>query len=95
MWFNNCVGKRNYTAFMVSIVSTFVFSAVVSVHVVVSSTGVEYGVKEQLGKIIPSWIAALLMTIFGFLLFNLIVLHMYLIVNGMTTYQFLQKRKKE
>jgi high-affinity nickel permease len=95
MWFNNCVGKRNYAAFMVSIASTFVFAVVVSIHVVVSSTSVQYGVLEQLGKIIPSWIAALLMGIFGFLLFNLIVLHIYLIVNGMTTYQFLQKRKKE
>lgn len=35
------------------------------------------------------------MAVFGFLLFNLIVLHIYLLVNGLTTYQFLQKRRKE
>jgi hypothetical protein len=41
------------------------------------------------------WIGALIMVIFGFLLFNLIALHLYLIATEQTTYQFLQKRKKE
>ena len=95
MWFNNCVGERNYLAFMVSIVSTFAFAVVVIVHVVSSSFRVEYGDGGQLGKIVLSWIGALLMAVFGFLLFNLIALHVYLIANGITTYQFLQARKKE
>ena len=35
------------------------------------------------------------MGVFGFLLFNLIALHLYLNANGLTTYQFLQMRKKQ
>ena len=80
---------------MVSIISTFIFALVISIHVVISSIQIDYGSRDNLSKIIPAWIAALLMGIFGFLLFNLIALHIYLIANGMTTYQFLQKRKKE
>lgn len=35
------------------------------------------------------------MAVFGFLLFNLILLHLFLMANGLTTYQFLQQRRKE
>lgn len=80
---------------MASIISTFSFTVVVCIHVVVSSFKVDYQVREYLGKIVAAWVAALMMAIFGFLLFNLIVLHIYLVANEMTTYQFLQKRKKE
>ena len=80
---------------MVSIISTFSYGIITIAHVILSSINTNFSSKEQLAKIIVSWIAALLMAIFGFLLFNLIALHIYLIASGMTTYQFLQKRKKE
>ena len=35
------------------------------------------------------------MTVFAFLLANLIILHIYLFVTNQTTYQFLQRKKKE
>lgn len=95
MWFNNCVGERNYKSFMVSILATFSFAVVVVIHVVVSSFGVDYGQGEQLIKIVFSWLQGAIMGVFGFLLFNLIALHFYLNANGLTTYQFLQLRKKE
>ena len=95
MWFNNCVGKSNYGSFMVSIISTFGFAVVVIVHTVVSSTQVDFKQGSQLARIIAAWLGALLMAVFGFLLFNLILLHLYLIANDMTTYQFLQRRKKQ
>ena len=75
--------------------STFGFAVVVIVHTVVSSTSVDFKEGSQLAKIIAAWFAALLMAVFGFLLFNLILLHLYLIANDMTTYQFLQRRKKQ
>ena len=80
---------------MISIISTFGFAVVIIVHVAISSTQVNFGDGNQLAKIILAWIAAVLMAVFGFLLFNLILLHIFLIVNGLTTYQFLQQRKKQ
>jgi palmitoyltransferase ZDHHC1/11 len=95
MWFNNCVGEKNYRYFIVSILATFSFAVVVIIHVTASSFGVDYSQGEEVIKIVFSWVAALMMAIFGFLLFNLIALHVYLNVHGLTTYQFLQMRKKE
>lgn len=46
-------------------------------------------------KIVFSWIIALVMAVFGFLIINLIILHLYLIATGQTTYQFLQRKKSE
>jgi regulatory protein YycI of two-component signal transduction system YycFG len=37
----------------------------------------------------------LTLAIFGFLLLNLILLHIYLKATDQTTYQFLQRKKKE
>ena len=95
MWFNNCVGKRNYPYFIVSIISTFCFAVIVIIHAIMASFVVDFSNNTQLAQIIASWVAGLLMTVFGFLLFNLIALHFYLIANELTTYQFLQQRKKE
>ena len=44
---------------------------------------------------ILSWIIGLILVIFAFLIINLIFLHIYLICSHQTTYQFLQKKKKE
>ena len=95
MWFNNCVGQRNYLAFFVSIVSTFVYAAFLLTHIVLASVETDYSDSSQLGKIVISWVVAILMLVFGFLLFNLIILHLYLYATDQTTYQFLQRRKRE
>ncbi len=95
MWFNNCVGRRNYALFMVSIVATFVYAAVVIVHVVLGGVGVDLGEGGQLAKAVMGWVVGVILAIFAFLLGNLIALHLYLLATGQTTYQFLQRKKKE
>jgi palmitoyltransferase len=95
IWLNNCVGERNYNYFMVSIVSAFAYTVVVVIHVILESFSIDFRDKTELAKIILSWILGGVLGIFGFLLFNLIVLHIYLIMTEQTTYTFLQRKKKE
>jgi palmitoyltransferase len=95
MWFNNCVGDRNYRPFFISILSTFAYGLIVIIHAVIESFFVDYGDHSQLVKIIFSWIMAVALVIFDFLLMNLIILHLYLWATNQTTYQFLQRKKRE
>jgi palmitoyltransferase ZDHHC1/11 len=95
MWFNNCVGDRNYKYFFISIISTFSYGLLIIVHVAIASFTVDFADLTQLVKAIFSWIIALLSAIFCFLLLNLIILHIYLWATNQTTYQFLQRKKKE
>jgi hypothetical protein len=79
MWFNNCVGARNYWFFFVSILATFAYSLVVALHVALASFKVDFGDSGQLVRIVFSWIIAVVLAVFGFLIINLIILHIYLL----------------
>lgn len=68
---------------------------VVVVHVGVGSFRVNFSDNSQLVRIVISWIIGLVLLIFAFLLLNLIILHIYLHATDQTTYQFLQRKKKE
>jgi hypothetical protein len=63
--------------------------------VAISSAYADYGNKTDLTKIVLSWVTASLLSIFAFLLLNLILLHIYLLASGQTTFTFLQRKKKE
>jgi len=80
---------------MISIVSTFIYTLVVLVHACLASMYADVNVDGMLIRLVFSWISASILAIFGFLLLNLIILHIYLIATGQTTYQFLQRKKKE
>lgn len=56
---------------------------------------VDFSNKQDLIRIILSWLIAFIMLIFVFLIMNLIILHIYLNYTNQTTYEFLQKKKKE
>jgi len=71
------------------------YAMVVLVHAVVGTVGIDWGRDGILVRFVLNWVAASIITVFGFLLVNLIILHIYLIVTQQTTYQFLQRRKKE
>lgn len=95
MWFNNCVGQRNYRLFLASIFSTFAYTLVVVIHVALASFSANFMDSSQLLRIVLSWIIGLVLGVFGFLIFNLILLHIYLLATDQTTYGFLQRKKRE
>lgn len=64
-------------------------------HVAIGSFKVDFSDNTQLIRIILAWIIGLVLLVFGFLLLNLIILHIYLNATDQTTYQFLQRKKKE
>ena len=93
IWFNNCVGKGNYNYFFVSITALFVHLLLYNIQLIMATVN---GVNENfiIGNVqlfVVSWIFGLILVVFDILLINLIGLHIYLIYEGITTYQFLTK----
>lgn len=93
MWINNCVGSKNYRPFIVMITSTCVNLSVYLASVVYLS--IEKQWSAFLGFIITSWVVMVIVFVLWFLLFNLNLLHFYLMCKGYTTYQFIVARKEE
>ena len=84
IWINNCVGEQNYGMFFILIVSTFFHMIMFLIAGGVMSTGTD--ANEILGRAIPVWIMMLILGVLGFLLMQLILLHIYLQCKGLTTY---------
>lgn len=93
MWINNCVGSKNYKVFIVMISSTLTNLAIFVAGVIVLSIENRWG--NFFGFIVTSWVTLAIVFILFVLLFNLNLLHFYLICKGYTTYQFIMARKEE
>ena len=93
MWINNCVGSKNYKAFLAMIVSVFVNLFIYILAAILLT--VENKWSQIVGKMVGTWIVLALVSIFLILVFNLILLHIYLGCKGYTTYQFILVRRQE
>jgi hypothetical protein len=91
MWINNCVGSKNYQTFIVMIVSNCFHLSFYIVAVTIVSYEKRW--DEFIGFIITSWVVLVVVAILWFLLFNLNLLHIYLMCKGYTTYQFIIARR--
>jgi hypothetical protein len=93
MWINNCVGSKNYKEFMAMILVTLGNMITYVVGMILLWTENQW--REYLGSMIALWVFSVVPVIFAILLFNLVALHIYLICNGITTYQFIMLQREE
>lgn len=75
----------------------FVHLALFVAHLIVGTVGVvrEGMVGEVVAVLAAGWVMGAVVVVFDFLLLNLIGLHLYLMIEEMTTYDFLTREKKE
>lgn len=71
---------------MMMMVSAFFHIAIYLIAAGIISSQVDITNPEILKRIIPVWILIAILAVLGFLLFNLISLHIYLQYKGLTTF---------
>jgi hypothetical protein len=91
MWINNCIGSGNYGWFMAMILATWVNLLVYIVAMAVLWQ--EQRWDDYQTQMIVVWVFAIVVCVFWVLLSNLVVLHLYLIYKGLTTYQFIMQQR--
>jgi hypothetical protein len=93
MWINNCVGGLNYRAFLAMILSAF-SNLLLYVLALITLT-VHSAPSSFLPAFAAAWVSGSINSIFVLLLINLILLHLYLINKGISTYEFIMAQREE
>jgi palmitoyltransferase len=93
MWINNCVGGLNYRPFFVMIITAF-SNLLLYVSALLILT-LEQGSGNYLAGFIAAWLSGGINSIFVILLFNLILLHLYLFYKGISTYEFIVAQREQ
>ena len=93
MWINNCVGSANYNYFFAMIITTFVHLIVYVIALGILTAEKTY--VDYLLSFILAWLSGGINAVFAFLLINLIALHIYLMCNGISTYEFIVAQREE
>lgn len=99
-WLNNCIGKQNYRAFLGLIISVFANSCIYCgfmIYALSSKYGNEYNTDIFIDKSFLTytmmkifvWIFLVFVGILGILDFNLLLFHLWLSSNMLTTYEYI------
>ena len=91
-WINNCIGEENYNIFFVMIISAQLYMLLFCLAV--GLLGSEHLWDGYYSAFIAGWFFFALAAIFGVLLFVLIILHIYLMVKGLTTFEFIMMKRR-
>ena len=91
MWINNCIGQHNYISFFA--MTTFVginFTISLATTCVLWDQGDWDG---YLASMVVNWIVGFVIGVFDLLVLALLGFHVFLRVNGYTTYDFLTRNR--
>lgn len=105
-WINNCIGKNNYKFFLIIICSLFalcIFTVCANSYLIYyfsSNNGLSnlesfYVINSKIANWILNGISLLISIVLGSYTSYLIILHIYLIKNGMTTHEYSMKLRNE
>ncbi len=92
MWINNCVGGLNYRSFFVMII--FAFFNLLTYVIALLVLTLQFTSGNFLGGFIAAWFSGGINSIFVILLVNLIILHLYLMHKGISTYEFIMAQRE-
>lgn len=93
MWINNCVGGLNYNIFLGMIATAFTNLLLYVIAMLILTLQAEP--NSFLAGFVAAWVSGSINAIFVLLLANLIVLHIYLIHKGISTYEFIMAQREE
>lgn len=93
MWINNCVGGINYKAFFVMILAAFA-NLLLYVVALITLT-LQDTASDFMAAFAAAWVSGGINSIFVILLINLILLHLYLLHKGISTYEFIMLQREQ
>ena len=94
IWLNNCIGSKNYRAFVFLITTVFIHENTIlaaGIYIVYNVYDDHEDDKQNFAIQLFLVIQAFLINVF---IFNLIILHIWLYKQGITTYELIKRRNK-
>ncbi|CAG9324995.1 unnamed protein product [Blepharisma stoltei] len=98
-WLNNCVGRKNYKIFIcllpvvsLTLVDLIIFKLIVIVNGFLYGVGIDQNLENLILAVLVLFLIIDTLGLIGIIYLQM--LHFWLWVNGMTTYEFIVKKKK-
>ena len=93
-WLNNCIGGSNYRLFVALLWAVEWAQGVMLVFALVALLNVQLGAAETLAKLVGIAVLLGLATVLFVVILQLILFHIWLRLQGLTTYDYIRSRRK-